>query len=242
MTIFKINLKSIIMKKLFFLLSVLALTFTNLNAQDQVYWEDVHIVVEPGDAPIVLGLMDDFYSSIEIPEGTSVSLLGIFNKSEWTEATHILSFIGSAEGLAELRSLRSGEAYNTYNNSITSVAKIVAIKQGNTLIRVPGENSEVWSSQEWSFYVDDAVTFGNAFAEVMKNVESSGYVSLGQYTAGERGETHYIYANYPDYKSQLKTNVDTPKEQEAFVKFLEKIGPISTYRGSVTHRPLKGWN
>ena len=30
-------------------------------------------------------------------------------------------------------------------------------------MRFPGENSEVWSSQEWSFYVDDAVTFGNAF-------------------------------------------------------------------------------
>ncbi len=230
------------MKKLLLLLSFVTLTATSLYAQNQVYWEDVHIVVEPGDAPIVLGLMDDFYSSIEIPEGTSVSLLGIFNKSEWTDATHVLSFIGSADGLSELRDLRSGEAYNNYNNSITSVAKIVAIKQGNTLVRVPGENSEVWSSQEWSFYVDDAVTFGNAFAELMKNVEPSGYVSLGQYTAGERGETHYIYANYPDYVSQLKSNVDTPKEQEIFVKFLEKIGPISTYRGSVTLRPIKGWN
>lgn len=230
------------MKKLLLLLSFVALTATSLYAQNQVYWEDVHIVVEPGDAPIVLGLMDDFYSSIEIPEGTSVSLLGIFNKSEWTDATHVLSFIGSADGLSKLRDLRSGEAYNNYNNSITSVAKIVAIKQGNTLIRVPGENSEVWSSQEWSFYVDDAATFGNAFAELMKNVEPSGYVSLGQYTAGERGETHYIYANYPDYVSQLKSNVDTPKEQEVFVKFLEKIGPISTYRGSVTLRPIKGWN
>ena len=230
------------MKKLLLLLSFVALTATSLYAQNQVYWEDVHIVVEPGDAPIVLGLMDDFYSSIEIPEGTSVSLLGIFNKSEWTDATHVLSFIGSADGLSKLRDLRSGEAYNNYNNSITSVAKIVAIKQGNTLVRVPGENSEVWSSQEWSFYVDDAVTFGNAFAEVMENVEPSGYVSLGQYTAGERGETHYIYANYPDYVSQLKSNVDTPKEQEAFAKFLEKIGPISTYRGSVTLRPIKGWN
>jgi hypothetical protein len=230
------------MKKLLLLLSFVALTATSLYAQNQVYWEDVHIVVEPGDAPIVLGLMDDFYSSIEIPEGTSVSLLGIFNKSEWTDATHVLSFIGSADGLSKLRDLRSGEAYNNYNNSITSVAKIVAIKQGNTLVRVPGENSEVWSSQEWSFYVDDAVTFGNAFAELMKNVEPSGYVSLGQYTAGERGETHYIYANYPDYVSQLKSNVDTPKEQEVFVKFLEKIGPISTYRGSVTLRPIKGWN
>ena len=230
------------MKKLLLLLSFVTLTATSLYAQNQVYWEDVHIVVEPGDAPIVLGLMDDFYSGIEIPEGTSVSLLGIFNKSEWTDATHVLSFIGSADGLSKLRDLRSGEAYNNYNNSITSVAKIVAIKQGNTLIRVPGENSEVWSSQEWSFYVDDAVTFGNAFAEVMENVEPSGYVSLGQYTAGERGETHYIYANYPDYVSQLKSNVDTPKEQEAFVKFLEKIGPISTYRGSVTLRPIKGWN
>ena len=230
------------MKKLLLLLSFVALTATSLYAQNQVYWEDVHIVVEPGDAPIVLGLMDDFYSSIEMPEGTSVSLLGIFNKSEWTDATHVLSFIGSADGLSKLRDLRSGEAYNNYNNSITSVAKIVAIKQGNTLIRVPGENSEVWSSQEWSFYVDDAVTFGNAFAELMKNVEPSGYVSLGQYTAGERGETHYIYANYPDYVSQLKSNVDTPKEQEVFVKFLEKIGQISTYRGSVTLRPIKGWN
>ncbi len=230
------------MKKLLLLLSFVTLTASSLYAQNQVYWEDVHIVVEPGDAPIVLGLMDDFYSSIEIPEGTSVSLLGIFNKSEWTDATHVLSFIGSADGLSKLRDLRSGEAYNNYNNSITSVAKIVAIKQGNTLIRVPGENSEVWSSQEWSFYVDDAVTFGNAFAELMKNVEPSGYVSLGQYTAGERGETHYIYANYPDYVSQLKSNVDTPKEQEVFVKFLEKIGPISTYRGSVTLRPIKGWN
>jgi hypothetical protein len=230
------------MKKLLLLLSFVTLTATSLYAQNQVYWEDVHIVVEPGDAPIVLGLMDDFYSSIEIPEGTSVSLLGIFNKSEWTDATHVLSFIGSADGLSELRDLRSGEAYNNYNNSITSVAKIVAIKQGNTLVRVPGENSEVWSSQEWSFYVDDAVTFGNAFAELMKNVEPSGYVSLGQYTAGERGETHYIYANYPDYVSQLKSNVDTPKEQEVFVKFLEKIGPISTYRGSVTLRPIKGCN
>ncbi len=230
------------MKKLLLLLSFVTLTATSLYAQNQVYWEDVHIVVEPGDAPIVLGLMDDFYSSIKIPEGTSVSLLGIFNKSEWTDATHVLSFIGSADGLSELRDLRSGEAYNNYNNSITSVAKIVAIKQGNTLVRVPGENSEVWSSQEWSFYVDDAVTFGNAFAELMKNVEPSGYVSLGQYTAGERGETHYIYANYPDYVSQLKSNVDTPKEQEVFVKFLEKIGPISTYRGSVTLRPIKGWN
>ena len=230
------------MKKLLLLLSFVTLTATSLYAQNQVYWEDVHIVVEPGDAPIVLGLMDDFYSSIEIPEGTSVSLLGIFNKSEWTDATHVLSFIGSADGLSELRDLRSGEAYNNYNNSITSVAKIVAIKQGNTLVRVPGENSEVWSSQEWSFYVDDAVTFGNAFAELMKNVEPSGYVSLGQYTAGERGETHYIYANYPDYVSQLKSNVDTPKEQEVFVKFLEKIGAISTYRGSVTLTPIKGWN
>ena len=230
------------MKKLLLLLSFVTLTATSLYAQNQVYWEDVHIVVEPGDAPIVLGLMDDFYSSIEMPEGTSVSLLGIFNKSEWTAATHVLSFIGSADGLSKLRDLRSGEAYNNYNNSITSVAKIVAIKQGNTLIRVPGENSEVWSSQEWSFYVDDAVTFGNAFAELMKNVEPSGYVSLGQYTGGERGETHYIYANYPEYVSQLKSNVDTPKEQEVFVKFLEKIGPISTYRGSVTLRPIKGWN
>ena len=48
----------------------------------------------------------------------------------------------------------------------------------------------------------------------MENVEPSGYVSLGQYTAGERGETHYIYANYPDFVSQLKSNVDIPPQRD----------------------------
>ena len=230
------------MKKLLLLLSFVALTATSLYAQNQVYWEDVHIVVEPGDAPIVLGLMDDFYSSIEIPEGTSVSLLGIFNKSEWTDATHVLSFIGSADGLSKLRDLRSGEAYNNYNNSITSVAKIVAIKQGNTLVRVPGENSEVWSSQEWSFYVDDPGTFAQAFIKLNEDFSNGNYISLGQYTGGERNETHYIYTTHSDAKSQFTFFPDNQKEQEAFAEFNSVITPISQYRGSTISTVLGTWN
>ena len=37
---------------------------------------------------------------------------------EWTNATHLLNFIGPPEGLAELRALRSGDAYEAYNSNV----------------------------------------------------------------------------------------------------------------------------
>ena len=55
--------------------------------------------------------MDDFIQVSIIPEGTSVSLKCNLNKSEWTDATHVINFIGSPDGLSKLRDLRSGDAY-----------------------------------------------------------------------------------------------------------------------------------
>ena len=130
------------MKKIFFISLALIAFINKVHAQDQVHWEEVAIAVESGSAGIVYQLVDDFYSSIEIPDGASVTLAGVVNASQWNEATHILNFIGSAEALSELRDLRSGETYSAYNRNITQVAEIVSITQGKTLIRIPGEQDQ----------------------------------------------------------------------------------------------------
>ncbi len=78
MTIFRTNHKLIKMKK-FILLLLAILSFTFSTAQNNVTWEEVALNVDSGNAPYVLNLMDDFYSSIEMPEGTSVSLEAIYH-------------------------------------------------------------------------------------------------------------------------------------------------------------------
>ena len=55
----------------------------------------------------------------------------------------------------------------------------------------------------WSFYVDDPGTFAQAFIKLNEDFSNGNYISLGQYTGGERNETHYIYATHSDAKSQF---------------------------------------
>ena len=53
--------------------------------------------------------------------------------------------------------------------------------------------------------------------------DSSGYVSIGQTTHGvEDGETHYIYATYPDLVSALDFgNASTKEESDSIMSWLE---------------------
>jgi hypothetical protein len=106
------------MKKLFLVSLALVASLNLAQAQDQIYWTEVAMEVTPGKAPLVYKLVDDFYSSFEFPEGSSLTLNAIQNKSEWTNATHFLNFAGSADALAQLRDLRSGDEYDTYVNNL----------------------------------------------------------------------------------------------------------------------------
>ena len=160
------------MKNFLLIFAVFSLSFNSLNAQDQIYWTEVALEVIPGKAPLVYKLVDDFYSSIEFPEDASLTLNAIQNKSEWTNATHFLNFAGSPDALAELRELRTGNAYDSYVTNLQGLAKIVAMKQGQSLIRIQGENGS-YSEQMWSFYVDDPGTFAQAFIELNKGFSNS---------------------------------------------------------------------
>ncbi len=208
------------MKKFYLLLLTILLSFSFSNAQN-VAWEEVALNVESSNAGYVLNLMDDFYSSIEMPEGTSVSLEALYHSAQGSP-THIINFIGPVEGLVALRSLRSGDAYDAYNSGVEKFATILSIKAGKTLARIPGSDEAIFGAQEWSFNVKDQAKFGAAFLELMKVFKPTGYVSLGQYTHGEKGETHYIYSMYKDQASMLSFGPKTEAEIAAFDKFFPK--------------------
>ena len=137
------------MKNYFLLLLAVFVSF-NLNSQEQIYWTEVSLEVTPGKAPLVYKLVDDFYSSIDFPEGSALTLNAIQNKSEWTDATHFLNFAGTPDGLAQLRELRSGDEYEAYVENLEGLAKIVAMKQGQSLVRIQGENGN-YSENSKSF-------------------------------------------------------------------------------------------
>ena len=64
------------MKKLLLVSLALVASLNLAQAQDQCsYWSEVALVVEPGKAGLVAtNLVDDFYSSIEFPEGHLLTL------------------------------------------------------------------------------------------------------------------------------------------------------------------------
>ena len=229
------------MKKFYLLLLTILLSFNFSNAQNNVAWEEVALNVESSNSGYVLNLMDDFYSSIEMPEGTSVSLEALYHSAEGSPS-HIINFIGPVDGLIALRALRSGDAYDAYNTGVEKFATILSIKAGKTLARIPGTDENVFGAQEWSFNVKDQVKFGAAFVELMKVFKPTGYVSLGQYTHGEKGETHYIYSMYNDQAAMLNFGPKTDAEISAFNKFFSKTSAISEYNGSRTTVPVKTWN
>ena len=106
---------------------------------------------------------------------------------------------------------------------------------------IQGENGS-YSEQMWSFYVEDPGTFAQAFVELNNGFSNGNYISLGQYTGGERNESHYIYTTHNDAKSQFTFFPDNEEEQNAFAKFQSIISPISQYRGSTISTVLGTWN
>ena len=239
--ILEANHKTIKMKKLLLVSLALVASLNLAQAQDQVYWSEVSMVVEPGNQGLVAQAVNDFYSSIDFPENSSVTLNAWQAKTEWREGTHFLNFAGSVEGMSKLRDLRSGEAYDNYVRNLSSIAKIVSIRNGSTLVRVPGDTGS-FSTQEWSFSVEDQAAFGAAFVKLSKKYDNDGmYYSLGQYSSGNGLSSHYIYSTHKDYASEMTSGPSNEKELAAFTEFFDTINPISTFRGSETSTQLASW-
>jgi len=229
------------MKKIIFIF-LLLISFS-LTAQN-IFWEQVGLKVNQGSSNFVLELVEEFYTSIEKPEGVAISLDAVMFKPEGYEATHFLTFAGSAEDLAKLRELRSGSVYMQYNQNMLKFSKITSITSGSTLMRINLDKGNYPIAQLWQWNVKDPEVFMNEFISLTKSFPQDGYLSIGRISqgSGPDGESHYIYTTHKDYGSALSWGPKNEKEQAAFVKFQKKTNPTSDYLGTVTVRNVKSWN
>ena len=190
------------MKKIILLL---LLATTNTIVAQNIAFEQVGLKVENGKAGFVFDLLNDFYGSIEKPDGVNISLNRIYFKPEEVEATHFLTFSGSVEGLTALRELRSGAEYLAFNDNILKFADLVSVTGGSTLMRMNVEKANENVFQVWKWRVEDAPSFAGAFTDLIKAFPQQGYLSLGQFSHGTSsdGESHYVYTTHKDYGAAL---------------------------------------
>ena len=103
------------MKKLIYIFTFL-LSFS-LSAQD-LYWYDVFLDVKNQNAKAFENAVDKFYSSVDFPEGVTMTFSNIALKGQGFKETHILSFVSStSSSLADFRSSLSGEEWEKYLES-----------------------------------------------------------------------------------------------------------------------------
>ena len=228
------------MKKIILLLF---LATTNLIVAQNITFEQVGLKVENGKAGFVFDLLNDFYGSIEKPEGVNISLSRVYFKPEEVEATHFLTFSGSVEGLIALRKLRSGAEYLAFNDNILKFADLVSVTGGSTLMRMNVDKASENVFQVWKWRVEDAPSFAAAFTDLIKAFPQQGYLSLGQFSHGTSsdGESPYVYTTHKDYGAALSWGPKTQAQQQAFIKFQKLTNKYSDYLGSMTMVRLKSW-
>ena len=224
------------MKKLLLLFSLLL----SINGFSQnIYWFDVIIDVDGGNASNVAELVTDYYSSIKIPEDVSVSFSSIAMKGNNFKGTHILSmFSQSAKSLADFRGSLKGPNWSLYISNMGKYVNSARRSAGVGLVNLNLDKQHP-IGQAWLFKVKDQPGFAASFGKLMKSFKVPGLVSMGQLVHGsDNGENIYVYATYPDLESAFKFGPDNKKEQEAFATFQNEISN-STYSQTFTRVLIK---
>ena len=224
------------MKKLLLLFSLLL----SINGFSQnIYWFDVIIDVDGGNASNVAELVTDYYSSIKIPEDVSVSFSSIAMKGNNFKGTHILSmFSQSAKSLADFRGSLKGPKWSLYISNMGKYVNSARRSAGVGLVNLNLDKQHP-IGQAWLFKVKDQPGFAASFGKLMKSFKVPGLVSMGQLVHGsDNGENIYVYATYPDLESAFKFGPDNKKEQEAFATFQNEISN-STYSQTFTRVLIK---
>ena len=230
------------MRKAFLILTTLF--SLSLGAQN-ITWQNVNLNVPFENTQAVFNLIDGFYSNIQIPEGIRVSLWSIEYKGSNEKATHILNFAGSKENLAKFESRKLSPEWDAYSSRLNSLTdrEGFAITAGVTLVRYNLDKWQETIAQSHQWKVKNHIKFISAFANLMSVFgDSSGYVSIGQTTHGvENGETHYIYATFPDLVAALDFgNSSSQEESNAVIGWLDATKD-EEYTRSITRVMLKSW-
>ncbi len=142
-------------------------------------------------------MVDNYYSSIDIPQNVSVEFSSIPFKSTHENATHILSIVSnSAESLGIFGGSLTDQEWDLYISKMQKNIENIRTSSGNGLLSF---NSDVQFSigQAWVFKGKDISNFVNAFGKLMKIFKFEGLVGAGQVVhETDNGENAYIYGTY----------------------------------------------
>ena len=209
------------MKKYIYIITFL---FSISSFGQQIFWYDVILNIKPTNQKNVENLVDEYYSSFDFPENTSLDFSNIPLKGESFTGTHILSFAAeSASSLAELRQSLSGDQWDLYIAEIQKYIVDARSSAGKSLITYNNNIRNFPIGQAWVFSVDDTNSFADAFSKVMKTYKPDGFVGMGQIVHGtSNGENTYIYGTYKDLSSAFDFGPKNDEETKAFDLFFKE--------------------
>jgi len=230
------------MKKYIFLLTFF-FSFS-LSGQD-LYWYDVLLDVNLGNAKEFEKAVDDFYSSVEFPEDVSMTFSNIAMKGQGFKETHILSFVSpSSNSLANLRASLSGDNWESYLDIVRPYINTARTAAGNASMIYNQEKMNP-IGQAWVFKVKskNIPAFSQGFSTLMESFDFPGFVGLAQVTHGtSNGENIIIYGTYKDLNDAFTFGPKNDAEAKAFADFGNLIGDISDFTQTWTRVKIKDYN
>ena len=217
----------------------------SLSGQD-LYWYDVILDVKNNDSKAFEKAVDEFYSSIDFPEGVTMTFSNIQIKGQSFKETHILSFVSpSSNSLADFRSSLSGDSWEKYLDGVRPFINSARTSVGNAS-NLYNEEKVNPIGQAWAFKVKNIniPTFTNAFAKSMETIQFPGFVGLARVTHGlSNGENLIIYGTYSNLNEAF--TFENPKndvEAKAFAEFFEVTAEIAEFTQTWTRVKIKDYN
>ena len=217
----------------------------SLSGQD-LYWYDVILDVKNNDSKAFEKAVDEFYSSIDFPEGVTMTFSNIQIKGQSFKETHILSFVSpSSNSLADFRSSLSGDSWEKYLDGVRPFINSARTSVGNAS-NLYNEEKINPIGQAWAFKVKNIniPTFTNAFAKSMETIQFPGFVGLARVTHGlSNGENLIIYGTYSNLNEAF--TFENPKndvEAKAFAEFFEVTAEIAEFTQTWTRVKIKDYN
>ena len=230
------------MKKYIF---IVALLFSFSASSQDLYWYDVLLDVKIENAKDFEKAVDDYYSSVDFPEGVSMTLSNIAMKGEGFKETHILSFVSpSSQSLADLRSSLTGKKWDAYIDVVRPFLNSARTAVGNAS-NLYNEDQFNPIGQAWCFKVDskNIPSFTAGFAKLMETFNFPGFVGLAQVTHGlSNGENVIIYGTYGTLNEAFTFGPKTEAEAAAFAEFGELTSGISEFTQTWTRVRIKEYN
>ena len=215
------------MKKIIYLYAFL-FSFS-LSAQD-LYWYDVFLDVKGENAKAFEEAVNNYYSSIDFPDGVNMTFSSIPLKGQDYKETHILSFVSpTSSGLAEIRGALSGDEWDDYVDIVRpSVESVRAVVGTASMLYNEDQFNPI--GQAWCFKVKskDIPAFSDAYNELMKSFDFPGFVGLAQVSHGiSNGENILIYGAFKDLNDAFSFGPKNDKEAKAFAEFFEATAALS---------------